>query len=806
MSLDILLDNQHSQIIGSTGIPASMTRRVKPSLPNSNQGVENDLSRCTMKSGHRCTGMFGSCKAAGGRMDSRQAEEKGTLWGSISVLTRGGPFTVLGRRYTNPVLLRGMSLPTEAEYVFKNPVDFEHNYVNKPVTAELFFGENGNDDEDISLGVFTLFDREPAYPYLTGPEIFEITLAVSTTQMLSISALDWATRKYYCIGYMDISGLEAPQPEPGPDKPVNDFTKEGLQAMADDLLKTPPRQARHPRRGSDLSEALTISFEEAFHGAKKDIQAASTQPCPVCAGSGVSPGKSMVHCRTCEGVGFIKEEHQIDGGPEYKFSTCPDCKGDGLINAFPCQKCKGNGWVRSTRPMILQIPAFIDSGAEICLFHQGGPGLDGGPAGHLRITIHVTAHPLFSRSGRELSIVLPVSAGFARQGGRLRVPGIEPGDSYFMELPAGTQDQSLFRVMDADGYSLIACIETYRPGLLFAFPQVKARLREIHDRLGGAELEVPAGHPGGSGLSQQGGAAFTGQAPSQVAHFYVQRGKLYAAKNDGFHAMSDFNKALKLDPACAEAYDRRAVLHGLNKDFDKALVDMEKALELEPRNAEYLCHKGMIHHHQYDPDKALALYDRALEIDPTCLEAYECRGLLAAARGDPQAAVADFSRVLEADPDNVDIRNKRSQAYAALKEFDQAIADLDYFLERHPTNSRGFNNRGFVRLQKNDLGKALDDYDRALELDPKLVPARIYRGKTHFLLGQFEKAIEDLNQALTLNPQEPYPHFLLGQAYQGMGEKKQAGVAYRRYLDSSHSPELCQEARQHLSEMGIKAS
>jgi tetratricopeptide (TPR) repeat protein len=109
-------------------------------------------------------------------------------------------------------------------------------------------------------------------------------------------------------------------------------------------------------------------------------------------------------------------------------------------------------------------------------------------------------------------------------------------------------------------------------------------------------------------------------------------------------------------------------------------------------------------------------------------------------------------------------------------------------------------------LQKNDLGKALDDYDRALELDPKLVPARIYRGKTHFLLGQFEKAIEDLNQALTLNPQEPYPHFLLGQAYQGMGEKKQAGVAYRRYLDSSHSPELCQEARQHLSEMGIKAS
>jgi tetratricopeptide (TPR) repeat protein len=741
-------------------------------------------------------------------MDSKQAEEKGTLRSSIRVLTRGGPFTVNTIQDTDPVLLKGMPLPAEAEYVFKNPVNHEHNYVNKPVTVELFFGENGDEGSDISLGVFTIFDLMPAYA--TGQKIFEISLAVSTAQMMSISVLDWATRKYYCIGYMDISGLEAPQPKPGPDRLFNDFfTKEGLQAMAEDLVMTPPRQARRPRRGSDLSEALTISFEEAFHGAKKDIQAASAQPCPVCAGSGVSPGKSMVHCRTCEGVGFTKEEHQIDGGPEYKFSTCPDCKGDGLINAFPCQKCKGNGWVRSTRPMILQIPAFIDNGAEICLLHLGGPGLDGGPAGHLRITIHVTAHPLFSRSGRELLIVLPVSAGFARQGGRLRVPGIEPGVSYFMELPASTQDQSLFRVMDADGYSLIACIETYRPGFLFAFPQVKARLREIHDRLGGAELEVSEGIPGGSRRSQS-GTASTGQAagmwkPPQVAHFYAQRGILYADKNDRFHAMSDFNKALKLDPACAEAYDRRAALHGLNKDFDKALADMEKALDLEPRNAEYLCHKGMIHHYQNDPDKAQAVYDRALEIDPTCLEAYECRGLLAAARGDPQAAVSDFSRVLEADPDNIDIRSKRALAYAALKEFDKAIADLDYFLERHPTNSRGYNNRGFMCFQKNDLEKALSDYDRALELDPKLSPARIYRGKTHFLLGQFEKAIEDLNQALNLNPQDPYPLFLLGQAYQGMGEKKQAGVAYRRYLDSSHSPELCQEARQHLSELGIKA-
>jgi tetratricopeptide (TPR) repeat protein len=156
-------------------------------------------------------------------------------------------------------------------------------------------------------------------------------------------------------------------------------------------------------------------------------------------------------------------------------------------------------------------------------------------------------------------------------------------------------------------------------------------------------------------------------------------------------------------------------------------------------------------------------------------------------------------------PDNGEIRGNRGLVYMSLKEFDKAIADLDAFVEMHPKNPNGYNNRGFVFLQKNDLEKALCDYDRALELNSRLVPARTYRGKTLLLLCRFAQAIEDLDQAIALDPKEPYPLLLLGQAYQGLGERKQAVTAFQRYLNSSQSPELCREARQHLAELGTKA-
>jgi tetratricopeptide (TPR) repeat protein len=740
--------------------------------------------------------------------NSDQAKGIATLRGSISVLTRGGPFTVNVLQDTNPVLLKGMRLPAEAEYVFTNPIVHEHNYVNKPVTAELFFGENGREGEDVSLGVYPIFALPTVHA--TGPKDFEIVLAVSTAQVLSILVLDHATQHYRGIGYMDLSGLEPPQAVPKPNMPFAGFTMESLQAYVDSLMKAPPRKARLPQGGKDLSEELTVSFEDALHGSAKTLQVASTLPCPVCTGSGVRPGEAMLPCPACEGTGMKREEHKTEKGPEYRVSSCPHCHGDGLINAFPCKECKGNGWVRATRPITLQIPACIDSGAEICLLHQGEPGRDGGPAGHLRISVHVAPHPLFSRTGRELSVVIPVSADFARLGGRVRVPGPEQGSTFMVDLPASTQDNSLLRVFDGDDYSLTARIETYRPGFLSPSASVRRRLQEIQDRLAGPQLEVPGRPPGGQGRSGS-EMAFASRAsgrarPKQLADFYVRRGTLYANKRDRAHAMADFDKALELDPACAAAYDLRAAEHGFHKDLSRALADIEKAVELDPRNAAYLLHKGMIHELQNDPDKARAAYDTALDIDPACLDAYDRRGRLAVARGDLRAAVADFTRVLAAKPDNDEVRGNRSLVYASLKEFDKAIADLDRFVERHPMNSNGYNNRGSVHLQKNDLQKALGDYDRALELNPRLVPARIYRGKTLLLLGQFKKAIEDLEQALTLDPREQYPLLLLGQAYQGMGEKKQAVAAYQRYLDSSQSPELCREARMHLQELGIKAA
>jgi len=45
-------------------------------------------------------------------------------------------------------------------------------------------------------------------------------------------------------------------------------------------------------------------------------------------------------------------------------------------------------------------------------------------------------------------------------------------------------------------------------------------------------------------------------------------------------ALSDYNKAIDINPNLAEAYNNRGVVYALTRDFPKALADAEKASEL----------------------------------------------------------------------------------------------------------------------------------------------------------------------------------------------------------------------------------
>ena len=54
-----------------------------------------------------------------------------------------------------------------------------------------------------------------------------------------------------------------------------------------------------PRKGQDIRARITLSFDEAVHGCKKNITITRQQECTECHGSGSAAGSSPEPCSVC---------------------------------------------------------------------------------------------------------------------------------------------------------------------------------------------------------------------------------------------------------------------------------------------------------------------------------------------------------------------------------------------------------------------------------------------------------------------------------------------------------------------------
>lgn len=64
------------------------------------------------------------------------------------------------------------------------------------------------------------------------------------------------------------------------------------------------------------------------------------------------------------------------------------------------------------------------------------------------------------------------------------------------------------------------------------------------------------------------------------AEAYLNRGLAYAVKNNYDMAISDFSQTIKINPKLAQAYNNRAIVYFYKGEYDKAWEDVHKAEEL----------------------------------------------------------------------------------------------------------------------------------------------------------------------------------------------------------------------------------
>jgi len=195
-----------------------------------------------------------------------------------------------------------------------------------------------------------------------------------------------------------------------------------------------PKQKR--KYNLDLEAEVTLAFNEAIFGTKKEVNFSYRKPCDTCEGTG-SKDKSKTTCKECKGKGQV---YYRQGFMTFA-QTCPTCNGKGSVVSNPCSICHGKGFEQVEDKVTIDIPEGIDHDNRIRVAGRGNVD-EHGHKGDLYILVHVKEDKHFVRHNDDIYIEVPVFFTQVALGETIKIPTIR-GETE-LELPLGAKDKQQF--------------------------------------------------------------------------------------------------------------------------------------------------------------------------------------------------------------------------------------------------------------------------------------------------------------------------------------------------------------------------
>ncbi len=97
-----------------------------------------------------------------------------------------------------------------------------------------------------------------------------------------------------------------------------------------------------------------------------------------------------------------------------------------------------------TRKLKIKVPPGSGEGSVLRIKGQGQPGIGGGEAGDLLLTVRLASHPLYTIDGKDLTLVAPLTPWEAALGSKLTVPTLK--GRTLVTVPAGSHSGRKLRL------------------------------------------------------------------------------------------------------------------------------------------------------------------------------------------------------------------------------------------------------------------------------------------------------------------------------------------------------------------------
>ena len=259
---------------------------------------------------------------------------------------------------------------------------------------------------------------------------------------------------------------------------------------------------------------------------------------------------------------------------------------------------------------------------------------------------------------------------------------------------------------------------------------------------------------------------------------YIYRGNCYMELEEYDQALSDFNKALEIEPESASARVRRGILYKSLERLEDAENDFKKILELYPDSDRAMTELGKTGIELGRKD-SMKYFDEAIKVNP-CAENYYNRVVaraeilkrqndlenLAAGKfienekssciifNNEQAKndIKDLDKAIALSPEDTDYFRLRAQRYNYLNQYENALKDCETLIEMEPENKEWHLTRAYCKFNTDDYDGAIEGFDTYLSMNEGVGDDFLYciRGAANYELGNLNNALNDFTKGIAI--------------------------------------------------------
>jgi beta-lactamase regulating signal transducer with metallopeptidase domain/tetratricopeptide (TPR) repeat protein len=304
------------------------------------------------------------------------------------------------------------------------------------------------------------------------------------------------------------------------------------------------------------------------------------------------------------------------------------------------------------------------------------------------------------------------------------------------------------------------------------------------------------------------------QQDSPVDH--TDRGLSHQKKGQIDDAISDYNKAMEINPKFAAAYENRDISDSKEPstlpekyDLDDELEAVDQIFSVKGPRVHQVDNQSVILRVNWrdyyllvlrrpfemmysDPNIGLARaiptvtagVDRVFVTPSDSTTGYVIEKIYKLKGREQAEEIKErFREDVEKPQDSSVDRISQGLSHLHKGQIDDAFTDFNRAIDVDPGNSEAHFSRGAIYYMQGQIEKAISDYNKAIELNPEFTAAYQNRGCIYYSIDEYDRAISDFDKALALNDEDAATYNMRGIAYYRQGQIEKAISDYNKAIE-----------------------